>query len=69
MPEPDDEKEFSAFIRALGAVDELDGMYQLLILFSIITGLGFIAFGAYLVGLVWLLGGPAFVLGMQRWED
>lgn len=65
--ESDDD--YPLVVRALAAVDELDGMYQLLILFSIITGLGFIAFGAYLVGLVWLLGGPGFVLGMQRWED
>jgi len=44
-------------------------MYQLLILFSILTGVGFIAFRMYLVGLLWLVGGPAFVFGVQRWED
>lgn len=56
-------------VRAIAAVDELDGMYQLLILFSVIAGFGSIAFGAYIFGLVWLVGGPAFVFAVQRWED
>lgn len=59
----------SLVVRAIAAVDELDGMYQLLIGFSIFVGLGFIGFGMFLIGLVWLLGGPAFVFAVQRWED
>jgi len=69
MSETDDDEEFSPFVRAVGAVDKLDGMYQLLIFLSIVAGVGSMALGAYLVGLVWLLGGPAFVFGVQRWED
>ena len=59
----------SPVVRAIAAVDELDGMYQVLIGFSIFVGVGFVALGLTLVGLVWLLGGPSFVFAVQRWED
>ena len=59
----------SLVVRAIAAVDELDGMYQLLIAFSVFVGLGFIGFGLTLIGLVWLLGGPVFIFAVQRWED
>jgi hypothetical protein len=59
----------SLVVRAIAAVDELDGMYQVLIGFSIFVGVGFVALGLTLVGLIWLLGGPSFVFAVQRWED
>ncbi len=65
----DDDTDHSLVVRFIAAVDELDGMYQLLIVFSIFVGLGFIGFGLPLLGIVWLVGGPAFVFAVQRWED
>jgi len=63
----DDDHSF--VVHAVAAVNELDGMYQVLIAFSVFVGLGFIGFGLPLVGLLWLVGGPAFVFAVQRWED
>lgn len=61
--------DYSLVVRAIAAVEELDGMYQLLIVFSALVGVGFIGFGLPVLGLFWLLGGPVFVFAVQRWED
>ena len=63
------EDDHSLVVRAIAAFDELDGMYQILIVFSAFVGLGFIGFGLPILGLIWLVGGPAFVFAVQRWED
>ena len=59
----------SPVVRVIAAVEELDGMYQILVGFSLFVGLGFVGFGLPILGILWLLGGPALVFAVQRWED
>jgi len=67
MADPEDD-ELPLSVRAIGAVDRLDGMYQVLIGFSVVVGVSLVAVGALVFGLVWLIGGPALVFAVQRWE-
>jgi len=68
MADPEEEDGLPLSVRAMGAVDRLDGMYQLLIGFSVLVGVALVAVGAPVFGLIWLVGGPGFVFAVQRWE-
>jgi len=69
MADPKDEQELSLAVRAIGAIDRLDRMYQILIGFSVFLGVSLIAIGAPVFGVIWIVGGTGFVFGVQRWED
>lgn len=59
----------SPVVRAVEAVEALERFYQAVLAAALAVGILLLVSGMHFLGLVWLVGGPTFVFGVQRWED